>query len=193
MDSPFIAMIMIWAPDFAPQNWAFCAGQQLPINQNQALFSLLANRYGGNGTTTFGLPDLRGRVPLGVGAMPGGMNHQLGQSGGLETTTLTVTELPPHTHSGASLHAQMQAWDTPGTDHNPAAGKGLAAGKAGDGFQTQPVRAYAEPSGNPVNLAGGAIVGATAPTGGGMPFNNMQPYIALNFCIALFGIYPPRQ
>ena len=192
MDSPFIAMIMIWAPDFAPQNWAFCAGQQLPINQNQALFSLLANRYGGNGTTTFGLPDLRGRVPLGVGAMPGGMNHQLGQSGGLETTTLTVTELPPHTHSGASLHAQMQAWDTPATDHSPAIGKGLAAAKQSTDPRSANAATYAEPSGNPVNLAGGAIVGATAPTGGGMPFNNMQPYIALNFCIALFGIYPQR-
>lgn len=192
MDNPFIAMIMIWAPNFAPQDWAFCHGQQLPVAQNQALYSLIGTTYGSNGATNFNLPNLQGRIPLGVGNMPGGSGYMLGEIGGVATTTLTVANLPAHIHDGGGLQAQTQAWATPATDQNPSTGKGLAAANLPSGLSAQPVRAYADPSGGPVNLAGGAVSGSTSPTGGNLPFSNMQPYLALNFCIALTGLYPMR-
>jgi microcystin-dependent protein len=192
MDAPFIAMIVIWSPNFAPQNWSFCAGQSVSVQQNQALFALIGTTYGGNGSTTFNLPDLRGRLPLGAGQAPGLSFYSLGEMGGTETTALTVNNMPMHTHSGTGLHANTQAWATPGTDHNPSSGKGLAAAKVGAGFQAQDVFSYATPSGDPVNLAGGMVSGATSPAGGSMPFGNMQPFISLNFIIAMTGLFPQR-
>ncbi|MGY6568442.1 MAG: phage tail protein, partial [Salinarimonas sp.] len=167
--------------------------QQLQVSQNQALFALIGNAYGGSGPNTFNLPNLQGRVPLGVGTMPGGPNFLPGEVGGSLTTTLTVANLPAHIHSATGLQAQTQAWATPATDQNPSTGKGLAAANLPSGLSAQPVRAYADPSGSPVNLAGGAVSGATSPTGGNLPVNNTQPYLALNFCIALSGLYPMRQ
>jgi len=193
MDTPYIAMIMIWAPNFAPQDWAFCAGQQISIQQNQALYALIGVTYGGNASSHFNLPDLRGRFPIGAGNAPGGSNYVLGQAHGQETTTLTVNNLPQHTHDAGSLSAPTQAWNIPATDHNPAAGKGLAASNSPSGIGSSPVRSYADPSGNPVNLAGGSVQGTTAPAGGNLPFSNMPPYLVLNFCIALNGLFPPRQ
>lgn len=192
MDQPFIAMIMIWAPNFAPQGWSFCHGQQLPVSQNQALYSLIANTYGGNGATSFNLPNLQGRVPVGVGNLPGGSNYMLGQVAGSEETTLTINNMPMHNHDGSGLQAQTQAWNTPATDHSPSSGKGLAASLQGSGTRAVEVSSYASPSGSPVNLAGGSVSGLTGVTGGSQPFSNMQPYLGLNYCIALTGIYPMR-
>ena len=123
MDQPFISMIMIWAPDFAPQNWSFCAGQLIAISQNQALFSLIGTTYGGDGHTTFALPDLRGRAPTGVGHGPGLDPIQLGWHGGTNEVTLTQVNMPAHSHDAGSMSAATQAWDTPGTDHNPLPGE----------------------------------------------------------------------
>lgn len=192
MDNPFIAMIMIWAPNFAPQDWAFCHGQQLQVAQNQALYSLIGTTYGGSGATNFNLPNLQGRIPLGVGNLPGGSSYMLGQVAGSEETTLTINNMPMHNHDGTGLQAQTQAWDTAATDQSPSSGKGLAAAQSGSPVTPQAVRAYADPSGNPVNLAGGSVSGMTGVTGGSAPFSNMQPYLALNFCIALTGLYPMR-
>jgi microcystin-dependent protein len=193
MDQPFIAMIMVWAPNFAPQNWAFCAGQQIQIQQNQALFALIGTTYGGNTQTHFNLPNLQGRFPIGAGNAPGGSNYVLGEAHGQETTTLNVANLPQHTHNAGSLSAQTHAWNTPATDQSPTAGKGLAAAETGSAITPSAVRTYADPSGNPVNLAGGAMAGTTAPTGGNQPFNNMPPYLAVNFVIALNGLFPQHQ
>ncbi|MGY6645715.1 MAG: phage tail protein [Salinarimonas sp.] len=186
-------MIMIWAPNFAPQDWAFCAGQQIQIQQNQALFALIGVTYGGNASSHFNLPDLQGRFPIGAGNAPGGSNYVLGQAHGQETTTLNVTNLPQHTHDAGSLAASPQAWATRATDHNPANGKGLAASTAGTSPTSPPGNSYADPSGDPVNLAGGSVQGTTGMAGNSLPFSNMPPYLVLNFCIALNGLFPPRQ
>jgi microcystin-dependent protein len=193
MDAPYLGMIMIWAPNFAPQDWAYCAGQLMPISQNSALYSLLGTAYGGDGHTSFGLPDMQGRFPIATGNPPGGSHYLLGQAAGHETTTLTTVNMPQHTHEAGALSASTQAWDTPATDQSPAGGKGLAAAQTGSAITPSSVRTYAEPTGSPVTLASGAVQGTTGMVGGNQPFSNMPPYLALNFVIALSGIYPPRQ
>jgi len=193
MDQPFISMIMIWAPDFAPQNWSFCAGQLIAISQNQALFSLIGTTYGGDGHTSFALPDLRGRAPTGVGHGPGLSPIQLGWHGGTNEVTLTQVNMPVHSHDAGTMSASTQAWDTPATDQNPSTGKGLAAANAPSGLSASAVRAYADPSGSAVDLAGGHIHGTTGMAGGSQPFGIMQPFLGLNFCIAMYGIYPSRS
>ncbi|MCC5980058.1 MAG: tail fiber protein [Salinarimonas sp.] len=192
MDTPYLGMIMIWAPNFAPQSWAFCAGQLMPVNQNTALYSLLGTTYGGDGHTSFGLPNLQGGFPIGAGNAPGGSHYLLGQAAGHETTTLVTSNMPQHIHEAGTLSASTQAWATRATDHNPTDGKGLAASTAGTSPTSPPGNSYADPSGDPVDLAGGTISGSTAVAGGSQPFSNMPPYLALNFVIALSGIYPPR-
>ncbi len=193
MDQPFISMIMIWAPNFAPQNWSFCAGQLIAIAQNQALFSLIGTAYGGDGHTSFALPDLRGRAPIGSGQSPGTGHIQLGERGGTESTTLTQLNMPAHSHGAGTMSAVTPAWDTPGTDHNPLPGKGLAAAKQGSGISAQDVSSYADPAGNVVDLAGGHITGTTGMAGGSQAFSIMQPYLGVNFCIALYGLYPSHS
>lgn len=171
MAEPFLGEIKICALNFAPRGWAFCHGQLLPISQYSALFSLLGTNYGGDGRTTFGLPDLRGRIPLGEGSGPGLSNHRLGQRGGAETTTLTANNLPAHTHALNSATAAEG-------DSNDPAGRLLAQTDA---------RSYSDQG--PAVASGGA----TAVTGGGQAANNMQPYLSLNFIIALVGVFPSRS
>jgi microcystin-dependent protein len=144
--------------------WAFCNGQILPINQNQALFSLLGTTYGGNGVTTFALPDLQGRVAMGMS-----QSHPIGESAGTETETLTVAQIPAHNHSLAASDQQQST--------NQPSGALLTAG----GY-------YA--SGNPDVTMSPQAIGAT---GGGQPHNNLQPYLALNYIIALQGTFPARN
>ncbi|GAB3399764.1 tail fiber protein [Schumannella luteola] len=171
MDQPFIGQITLFAGPFAPKNWAFCNGQLLPINQNQALFSLLGTTYGGNGVQTFGLPDLRGRIALHWGQRPGGASRTWGESGGEVGHTLTVPELPGHTHVAAASSAA-------GTAASPADAVWAAGAKP----------AYATSAGA-AQLSGAAV----SATGGNQPHENRPPELALSYIIAINGIFPSRQ
>lgn len=168
MGTPFMGEIRVMSFNFPPKGWAQCNGQLLPINQNQALFSLLGTNYGGNGQTTFGLPDLRARVPVYTG-----LGFTLGQRSGETAHTLSVTELPAHQHV-------LQATATGAAGPIPTSNL-LATSAA-----TDPL--YSNPAGL-VNLDSSAL----ATVGGGQAHPNMQPYLVLNFCIALQGIFPSRN
>jgi microcystin-dependent protein len=175
MSSPFVAEIRIFPFSFAPKGWAFCDGQILPISQNTALFSLLGTTYGGNGQSTFALPDLQGSAPLHSGQGQGLSLYDLGQTGGTEFVTLLTSEMPNHSHS---LRCQSQ---------DPA--DQLAASPARTFAASQNASAYGPSNGTPiVQMAPQALT----PAGGSLPHNNMQPYLTLNFCIALQGVFPPR-
>jgi microcystin-dependent protein len=160
--------------NFAPRGWAFCAGQLLPIAQNTALFSILGTTYGGNGQTTFALPDLRGRAPVSSGQGPGLSSYVLGEQGGNETVTLTSPEIAAHAHS-FSLPSSSSAQNTTLTD---------------------PVSAYLGVAGTPIysTSADGVMApGNTGPAGGSQPHQNLPPYLCVNFIIALEGIFPSRN
>jgi microcystin-dependent protein len=171
-----IGEIRMFAGNFAPRGWALCDGQLLPIAQNQALFSILGTTYGGNGITTFALPDLRGRVPLHAGTGPGLSSKTLGQSGGTETVTLTTAQMPAHTHS-----AQINADSTVAATDNPA--NALPARNAASTPQ------YG--TSDNTTLSGNALI--ISPAGGGQAHPNMQPYTTVNYIIALTGVYPSRN
>jgi len=173
MDQPFLAAIFLFAATFAPRGYAFCNGQLLSIAQNTALFSLIGTTYGGNGTTNFALPDLRGRVAVHAGQGPGLSDYVLGQSAGSENTTLLVTNLPQHNHS---LIATSEA----GSTSNPTGAYLGNTGALDREYNT---------SGTLVNMNAGAVGLA----GGSQPFNNLQPYLVVNFIIALEGIFPSRN
>jgi microcystin-dependent protein len=172
--NPFIGQIQPFGFNFAPVGWAFCNGQLLSIAQNQALFSLLGTMYGGDGRTTFGLPDLRGRVPIGPRNGPGLSNYALGQKGGVETVTLTVNQLPSHNHAAAAA--------SPAGNSNDAISN-IWADDAGVSSATY---SSAAASGT---MRGDAIGNA----GGGQAHENRQPFLAVNFIIALQGIFPSRN
>jgi microcystin-dependent protein len=166
MSTPFIAEIKIVSFNFAPKGWALCNGQLLPINQNQALFSLLGTTYGGDGRTTFALPDLRGRTPIHMGN-----GSILGENGGEESHTMSITEMPTHIH--------------------------LAQGATVDGDTPVPTaNILAAPTGQvyaPANNLTPLDPGSVSPVGGNQAHENMQPYLTLNFVIALQGIFPSRN
>lgn len=178
MADPFVAEIRIFPFNFAPRGWAFCDGQILPISQNTALFSLLGTMYGGNGQSTFALPDLQGRGAMhtGIGNGPGLSQHDQGETGGSETVTLLISEIPSHTHTVG------RALDQPGNSTTPVASIWAQAGS---------VRAAVN-SYNPGPPTGAMKADVIQPAGGGLPHNNMQPYLTLNYCIALQGVFPPR-
>ncbi len=165
MSSPFLAEIRIFSFNFAPKGWAMCNGQLLPINQNQALFSLLGTTYGGDGITTFALPNLQGRVPVHPGS-----GISLGQTGGEQAHTLNVAELPAHTHAPVGSSSSASA-------SNPT----------GD-LWASPVNGSYSPAANTAMNPDLIIA-----TGGSQPHDNMSPYLVLNFCIALQGIFPSRN
>jgi microcystin-dependent protein len=168
MSEPFLAEVRIFPYNFSPRGWAFCNGQLLPISQNTALFSILGTTYGGNGQTTFALPNLQDRTPIGFGQGPGLSSYQLGEVGGVETVTVTQGQLPSHTHS-------LMASTAAATTGTPGTTVALAAPGA-------PIYAPAQ------NLATMGPVGGT-----GQPHANRQPYTVLNFCIAVQGIFPTRN
>lgn len=172
MSSPFVAEIRIFGGNFAPRGWAFCNGQLLPISQNTALFSLLGVTYGGNGTSSFALPDLRDRFPLHPGQGPGLSQRYLGETGGQASVTLLPSQIPSHTHS-------LQATSAAATEAAPSAARMLAV-------PTAPAYGTAA---DLLPLADAAL----EPAGGGQPHENRQPYLALTFLIALQGIYPARN
>ena len=168
---PFVAEIRIFPFNFAPKGWAWCDGQILPLSQNTALFSLLGTTYGGDGKSNFALPNLQGRAPMHPGQGPGLSLHDLGETGGSDTVTLLESEIPSHSHGFIASQAD-------GIARLP--GGNLAANMIG-------VNGYAAQT-SLLQLNDNAI----APAGGDQPHNNMQPYLTLNFCIALQGVYPPR-
>ncbi len=180
----FLACILLWPVGFEPSGFAYCAGQILPIAQNAALFSLLGTTYGGNGTTTFALPDLRGRVPVGAGQGPGLTNHVLGQTGGTESVSLLTTNLPAHAHSFTVSASNAQA-----TVSTPAIGNNSLAAPY-DTLNADTIAGY---NGIAPNTALNIGTGITAPTGGNIPVPVMQPYLAINYIIALQGIFPSRN
>lgn len=173
MADPFLAEIRIFPYNYAPQYWAFCSGSLMPINQNSALFALLGTTYGGNGISNFSLPDLRERMPLQQGQGPNLTPRSLGEMGGSDSVTLTIAELPAHTHE--LLHS--------GSVANTAA-PGLSVGFGSTGV----AQVYASASGTPVTMLPQTLL----PAGSGLPHNNRQPYLALSFCISLQGIFPQR-
>ena len=174
MSEPFIAEIRIFAGTFAPRNWAFCNGQLLPIAQNTALFSLVGTTYGGDGRTTFGLPDLRGRAPMQWGTGPGLSPRSLGQTGGAETRTLSQPKLPSHTH-------QLQCADGDADTEDPTGSLLAKSSPLGD-------RQFGT-GGNPTPMHPDVI----GMTGGNQAHNNLPPYLAVNFIIALQGLFPSRS
>lgn len=173
MSNPFVGEIRMVPFSFAPTGWALCNGQIMPISQNTALFSLLGTQYGGNGVTTFALPNLQGSSPI----MADGTQIVLGESGGVETVTLNVDQMPAHTHA-------PNAVSSAGTLTSPA-GNLWAQGRRAANATYQ---AYSAGTPNSVMNPG-----AIAETGGGDPHNNLQPYLVVNFIIALQGVFPARQ
>lgn len=174
MSEPFLAEIRIVGFNFAPRGWAFCDGQILPINQNQSLYSLLGTTYGGDGRTSFALPDLRGRTALHRGRADTPV-HSLGAKGGTESETLGTAQLPAHTH-------ELQGTTDAGVAPDPV---GRLPGPTAGG--RRPLTPYTDPA-NLVALRADSIDSI-----GGQPHDNMQPWLALNFCIALQGLYPSRN
>lgn len=187
---PFLGMLALMGFNFEPRGWAFCNGQMLSIAQNTALFSLLGTIFGGNGQTTFALPDLRGRVAIGQGQGPGLSNYTMGQSGGLEGVTLTPAQIPMHVHAATGLTVTMSAATTPGTQSVPGTDGANALGASTAGGRPAQLYVNASPS---VNLQGAGISGNTAPAGGNQPHENRMPYLAINYVIALEGIFPSRS
>jgi microcystin-dependent protein len=189
----FLSTILIWPPNFAPTGWALCAGQLLSISQNTALFSLLGTFYGGNGQTTFGLPDLQGRIPVGAGQGTGLSPYTLGQVGGAESITLTTGNLASHTHTAtpSGLSAKVPAVTSVGTTNQPSPSVTLAA-PVDAGRNSINIYSTAAPN---QTIASGSVAGSVsiAPTGGGQPHENRQPYLSVNYIIALVGIYPSRN
>jgi len=191
MSTPFIGMIILVPYNFAPKGWALCAGQVMPIAQNTALFSLLGTTYGGDGMTTFALPDLRGRLPLGAGSGPGLTPRTLGEVAGQENVMLTTGELPAHTHAITlnNLAATAHAKNAAGNSQTPM-GNVPAAEASG-------VTATYSNASPDATMAPGAIsvtgTATAAPTGSGAPVSVLNPYLTFNYCIALQGIFPSRN
>lgn len=173
MSEPFIAEIRIFAGNFAPKRWAFCDGRLLPISQNTALFSLIGTTYGGDGRSTTALPNLQGSAPMQPGRGPGLTARRLGERGGAETVTLDEAQMPEHSH-GWEVSARGA------NDNDPGDSVYLGAGSLNQ-------QIYG-PADNLQDMAGQALAG----TGGSQAHNNMQPFLVINFIIALEGLYPPR-
>lgn len=170
MTTPYLSEIRMFSFDFPPRGWATCAGQILSIAQNTALFSLLGTTFGGNGVTTFALPDLRSRVPLHPGQLGGGSSYVVGEQAGAETVTLLQNQLPQHTHLMQTAGAA--------TTGNPA-GAMPATPSANKAYRSGPANAQ--------------LASSTTPSGSTQPHPNIQPYLTVNFAIALQGIYPSRN
>ena len=172
MSEPFVGEVRMFAGNFAPRGWAFCDGQLLAVSQNDALFSLLGTIYGGDGRTTFGLPDLRGRIPIHAGSGPGLSPRRLGAKAGEENVTLTVNQLPSHGHPLKATNQQANNADP--------VGRALAPALFGDVYS---------PDLAPENMSTSAIT----KVGGSRKHTNLMPFLCINFIIALFGIYPSRH
>lgn len=170
MSQPYVGEIRMFAGNFAPNGWLFCEGQILPISWYETLFQLIGTTYGGDGQETFAVPDLRGRLPLHMGTGPDGTTLAIGETGGVEEVTLTVSQLPSHTHEPVGAVG-------PAFSKKPAPGLGFATGRTD------------------VYAPSGALTGpdfAIGEAGGGRPHSNIQPYLCVNFIISLYGIFPTQ-
>jgi len=177
MSEPYLGMIIIVPYNFSPRGWAFCSGQILAIAQNTALFSLIGTTFGGNGQTTFALPDLRGRWPNSSGQGPGLSSYDLGQVGGTESTTMTINQMPAHQHANPKQAASGSAGDVANPD---------------GAFPAKLDNMYASAADTSL-LGQTPATSVTGLTGGSQPFSILQPYLTLNYCIALEGIFPSRN
>jgi len=178
MANPFVAEIRIFPFYFAPVGWAFCNGQILPLSQNTALFSLLGTTYGGDGKSNFALPNLQGNAPMHPGQGPGLSLHDLGETGGSDTVTLLQSEIPSHSHNINCIDGgRIEGQTSVPTNAFPVKTGGT------------PANAYSTGTPTPNLYMNGNMV---TPAGGSQAHNNMMPYLTLNFCIALQGVYPPR-
>jgi microcystin-dependent protein len=173
MNESYLGQIMLFAGNFAPVGWAFCNGQLMPINQNQALFAIIGTIYGGDGVTNFALPDLRGRAPIHFGQGQGLQNYDLGEKGGTETVTLNSSEMPAHTHAFGL-----------GCDTNPG---GTVSSPANAYLCAQDPGIYSSTSNAQMST------GVCQPAGGNQPHENRAPFLAMNYVIATQGIFPSRQ
>ncbi|WP_158996386.1 phage tail protein [Mucilaginibacter sp. L196] len=197
----YMGTIVAWAPNYAPQSWMYCQGQTLSISSNNALFAIIGTTYGGNGQTTFQLPNLAGRVPVGVGTGAGLSTYALGQVGGTEKVTLNISQLPSHTHaatvSGMVVNSiTIQASSQDATDHAPSVTANSLAAPIylGDGTTVAGFNNSAPDTA--LNVAASATISGTvtnALTGGNLPVPIVQPYLALNYIICVQGIFPPRN
>jgi microcystin-dependent protein len=175
MSDQFVAEIRIFPFNFAPKGWAFCNGQLMPISQNTALFSLLGTTYGGDGKSNFALPNMQGNVPMHPGQGPGLSLHDLGETSGSTTVSLLQSEMPQHSHS-------LMAVNGPPPANAGTPGPAVALARSSGGMAYKQSANLAAMSASAIGVAGGSL-----------PHNNMQPYLTLNFCIALQGIFPPRS
>ena len=173
MSEPFVAEVRIFAGNFAPRGWALCNGQLLPINQNTALFSLIGTTYGGDGRTTMALPNLQGRAPMHPGRGPGLTDRRLGENGGVTEVALTTSQMPSHTHATPYFNNEQATTGIPSAGATP--GVNDSQHNYGPELDTE-------------SMSGQAL----KPEGGSQPHNNMQPYLGMNFIIALIGLYPSR-
>ena len=181
MSDPFLGQIVMFAGNFAPRGWAFCDGQFLAISQHQSLFSILGTVYGGDGRTTFALPDLRGRVGLHPGTGPGLSARQLGQKGGVEQVPLGVNQMAPHSHTGEDLVVKASSSRADST--NPMNNSHALTG-VGNIYRD------ADPN---VAMRANTVAGSTGLSGGGQPHINMPPFLGVHFIIAIQGLYPSRN
>ena len=171
MGQPYVGEIRMFAGNFAPNGWMFCEGQTLPISENEVLFQLIGTTYGGDGQETFNLPNLASRIPLHMGTSPTGITRVIGETGGVESVTLTIQQIPIHTHT-------MVASTDPGSQISPS-GSVLAA--------QSNVSVYRPAAPNqPLDA------GTVGPSGGSQPHDNMHPFLCINFIISLFGVFPSQ-
>lgn len=184
MVNPLIAQIIMFGGNFAPRGWAFCEGQLLSISSNTALFSILGTTYGGDGRTTFGLPDLRGRAPISPGHGPGLSSYKQGPGGGQEDVQLNLTNIPSHNHSASGT---IKAAFTP-----PAGGGNTNSPSGGNLSGVAGTNVYSNQAPN-VNMAANNVEVTLGHTGGGIPIDVVQPWCSVQFIIALFGVYPSRS
>jgi microcystin-dependent protein len=199
MSEPFIGEIHLYAFNFAPRGWALCDGQLMPVSQHTALFSLLGTTYGGDGRNTFGVPDLRGRVPIHMGTGPGLYPRDIGDRGGTEISTLTVSQMPVHNHNATvsdidlgTITAKLRCNSAECNTQEPE-GNTLANTNRNAYINAAPDKDMHDGS---VQITQSGTAGGTvtvANNGGSQPHNNMMPYLTINYCIALVGLFPSRS
>jgi microcystin-dependent protein len=182
MSNPFLGEIRIFAGNFNPRGWAFCAGQLLPISQNDALYALIGTTFGGDGQVTFGLPDLRGRSVIGQGTGPGLSSYVVGQMSGSESVTVTTNQMPQHNHV-------LNAWNVDSTTQTP--GPSVALSNTPNAHTGESTKFYLNTNGGPATpvFPSDTVV----PSGGNQPHDNMAPSLVINYIIALEGVFPSRN